>query len=390
MSDALRLAWRYLRYHRARSLLLVAALTLTVVLPLSSRLLVNAFSERLGARARATPLVLGAKGDRFNLVMKALYFGEADAGTITLADVDDITSTGLASAIPLHLRYTTQGAPLVGTSLDYFELRKLHPAQGTLPLRIGHAVVGAEAARRLQLAPGDTVLSDQRSLYDLSATYPLQLDICGVLAESGTPDDEAIFIDVKTAWIIDGISHGHRNLASPRTDPSLILERTADEVKGNAAVVEYNTITPENIASFHTHAEHDALPISAAIVVPHSDKSATLLRARYKLSETRRLLDSANVVEEMTRLVFRVQKFFDANFALVATATGILLALIVTLSRQLRRRELETMRRIGCRAGLTMQLQIAELAIVLVASLVVAAGIGAAALTLAPHWTQLL
>lgn len=385
MNSAFKLAWRYLAYHRSRTLLLVFALTLTCVLPLTAHLLVRAFTQRMLARAQSTPLVLGARGDRFNLVLKALYFSAAEIGTLTMADVAELAEGELADVIPLHLRYTANGHPLVGTSLEYFDLRGLRPAAGAFPLRLGQAVLGAQAASALRLQPGDALLTDQRSLYDISAAYPLKLQVSGVLGRTGTVDDDAIFIDVKTAWIVDGISHGHTDVTRPDADPTIILSREPGVVKTNAAVVEYNEVTADNIASFHVHAEPDQLPLSAIIVLPHDAKSATLLKARYARSETRVLLEPGAVVRELAELVFRVQRFFDANFALVAIAAMLFLALIVVLSRQLRRREMETMRRIGCQPGMTVRIQLAELAIVLIMSAALSGGVALLALSLAPH-----
>lgn len=390
MSSAFFLAWRYLTYYRSRTLLMVLALALTCVLPVSAHLLIRAFSARMLARAESTPLIIGPRGDRVNLVLKTLYFRTGDAGGVSAADLAEVEDSGLALAIPMHLRYTAQGHPLVGTSLDYFELRGLRTASGTLPHRLGDAVVGVHVAEALKLAPGAALLTDQQSLYDISATYPLRLHVTGVLAHTGTADDEAVFVDLKTAWIVDGVSHGHTDVTAANADPKVILERTPGAVKTNAAVVEYNEVTAENIASFHTHGAPADLPISAIVVVPHDAKARTLLKARYALAPTRQMLEPAAVVRELTELVFRVQRFFDANFALVATAAGMFLALILMLSRQLRRRELETMWRIGCRPGMTARLQCAELAIVVALSLLLAGGIALAALQAAPYLVRLI
>lgn len=390
MKSAWVLAWRYLTYHKSRTTLMVLALALTFVLPLSAHLLIRAFSDRMLARARATPLVLGARGDRFNLVLQSLYFSAGNAGSINLGDIDKLEASGLADAIPLHLRYSAGRHPLVGTSVEYFELRGLHAARGTMPMHLGQAVIGANCAADLDIGPGDSLITDQRSLYDIAATYPLKLHIAGVLAPTGTVDDDAVFVDIKTAWVVDGIAHGHQDVTTKDADPNVIMARTPDDVKTNASIVEYNEITPDNIASFHVHGEHVDLPLTAAIVIPHDRKSATLLQARFEMSETRRLLNPADIVREMTDLVFRVQRFFDANFALVAVSAALFLALIVTLSRQLRRREMDTMRRIGCRRGMALRMQTAELAIVLAVSILLSGGVAIIALRLAPQFSRFI
>jgi putative ABC transport system permease protein len=384
MSRILLLAWRYVVYHKAKTAILTICLTLTIVLPLTAHLLISHYGDSLTARARATPLIVGAKGNRFDLVLKALYFGSASVDAIHMSEVEAVQGSELGAPIPLHLRYTARDYPIVGTTLEYFEFRGLRVAQGTLPLRLGQAVLGADVAAGLQLGLGDPLFSDQRSLYDITKTYPLKMHVVGVLAKSNSPDDQAVFVDVKTAWIIDGISHGHRDVVRS-TDDSDILRRTDETVITSDAIVEYNEVTTENIDSFHTHATPDQLPLTAIIVRPFDQKSATLLKARYNLSEVHRMLVPEEVVAELMGLVFKVKRFFDANFALISVSTGLFIALVVLLSRRIRKREMETMAKIGCSRMTAFWLQAAELGIVLVMSLGLAGALAVAALWVVPH-----
>jgi putative ABC transport system permease protein len=290
MKAAFVLAAKYLAYHRGRTALMVLAIALTAVLPLTAHWLIDAFSARLLARAIATPAVVGPRGDRYNLVLQSLYFAATDAGTVTQDDVRKLQATGMARAIPLHLRYSAGGTPLVGTSHAYFAQRGLRPAAGTLPLRLGQAVVGSAAAERLELAVGETLITDQRSLYDISATYPLKLHIVGILAATGTADDDAVFVDIKTTWVVDGLIHGHRDVSTAEAGAPDIAERSGGRVRANAAIVEYQEITAANAAEFHLHGDSARLPVSAILVIPHDAKAATLLQARYDHSETRQML----------------------------------------------------------------------------------------------------
>ncbi len=389
MNRILWMAWRYVVYHKAKTVILTLCLTLTAVLPLTAHLLIAHYGDSLTARARGTPLVVGAKGNRFDLVLKALYFGSASVDRIKMSEVESIRESGLATPIPLHLRYTARKRPIVGTTLEYFEFRGPRVARGTGLRELGQAVLGAKAAAELQLGPGDFLFSDQRSLYDISKTYPLKMHVVGVLAETGSPDDEAVFVDIKTAWIIDGITHGHQNVAQT-TDLSMVLQRTNDNIATTDAIVEYNEVTLENIASFHTHCEPAELPLSAIIVLPHDLKSSTLIKARYNLSETHRMLVPAEVVQELMGLVFKVKRFFDANFALITVSTVLFIILVVLLSHRIRKREMETMFKIGCSRLTVFWLQAAELAIVLMMGLGLAGVLSIGVVWAAPHFVRWL
>ena len=168
--NLLSITWRYITYHRVKSLLLLLALALVLFLPVAAAALVSYYENDLSRRADSTPLVVGAKGDRFDLVLKSLYFSGDVPESVSYADFEALDAEGRGLAIPMHLGFTARGHQLVATTPDYHEFRGLRPASGTLPLLIGDAVLGHEAATMLGLGVGDTLPTDQVNLYDLSAS----------------------------------------------------------------------------------------------------------------------------------------------------------------------------------------------------------------------------
>ncbi len=74
MKLAFALAYRYMRFHRLRSMLLIAAVAITLVLPVATRWTIQRFRTHALERADTTPMVIGAKGSSFALTMQALYF----------------------------------------------------------------------------------------------------------------------------------------------------------------------------------------------------------------------------------------------------------------------------------------------------------------------------
>ncbi len=178
------LVGRYLIYYRSRTALLVACLGLTVYLPLAAEFVVQDFQRQLVARAATTPLLLGARGSRFDLALHALYFEAESTATLTWAEVEQVTRTGWATPIPLLIRQKARGFPIVGTSSDYLEFRRLSLSAGRPFLYLGECVVGAHVAQNLQLKVQDRLLSDPENLFDIAGAYPLKMHVVGVLAES--------------------------------------------------------------------------------------------------------------------------------------------------------------------------------------------------------------
>jgi len=356
------LAWQSVRFNRLQSAILVIGLAVPLYLPLAVNGLVKRYQVGLLQRAVKTPLVAGGLGSRFDLVLHALYFRGNVPRLLRMADVEAIRATGYAAPIPLYVRYTARHAPIIGTTLDYFTFRGLRLARGEQLLELGDCVLGAETAASLKLAPGDRLMTDPENVFDIAGSYPVKLRVMGVLEPSGTPDDRAVFVDIKTAWLIEGLAHGHSDVTATNTDSSVVLNRNTTNVTANAALVEFTEVTPQNIASFHFHGDPDQFPLSAVIPVPRDEKAATLLRGRYQGPEaTVQILAARSVVEELLGLVFRIKRFFDANAALVGVATGLFVLLVVLLSLRLRRPEMETLFRLGCARGLIAKLVATEL-----------------------------
>ena len=246
MINSLYIAWHYIVFNKVRSATLVACITLIAFLPMALQLVLTESEQLLQSRATSTPLLLGARGSALDLVMNSIYFDDEVPEILSMQAADELAETGLGYAIPLYTRFQARNKPIVGTSIDYFDFRKLHIAQGRMFAMLGESVIGAGVAEEYGLAPGDSIVSSSDTLFDLAGVYPLKMEITGVLERSHTADDHAVFVDLKTAWVIEGLGHGHEDLSKTR-DSSVILNRTQDNVTANAKLFQYTEITEENM-----------------------------------------------------------------------------------------------------------------------------------------------
>jgi putative ABC transport system permease protein len=369
-----RLAWYYLRFHKAKTAILVVCIGLTVYLPVTSHWLVAEFDARMTARAGAqgaTPLVIGVRGSRFDLVLHALNFRPLPEGSeFGAAELEQLRRDGLATPVPLFIHdykhKRGRAFPIVGTTLDYLDFRRLGFSAGGSMTLLGDCVLGADAARALGAGVGDTVTPDPASLADLTS-LPLKMRVTGVLARTHTADDHGIFTNLKTAWIIAGHGHGHD---SGKT-PGATLPSEGNTTVFNAALVTAEQVNPDNITGFHFHDSPDKLPLTAIIVLPHSEGDSVILQGQDRFLRREAPLQAlapAAVVGEMLEVVLRAKQFIDANQAAVAVCTGLFLVLVVMLSLRLRRGEMETMFQLGCSRATMFWLQATELGIIAAAS----------------------
>jgi putative ABC transport system permease protein len=322
------------------------------------------------SRAADTPLVVGAKGSSLDLVMNTLYFGDDVPELMSMAASDRIADTDLALPIPMYVRFKARGNPIVGTTLDYFEFRGLKVVQGRQLAVLGDCVLGAKVAASLALEPGDSLVSSPESLFDLAGVYPLKMKVAGVLGKRHTSDDLAVFVDLKTAWVIQGLGHGHQDVTKLK-DPTLVLKRTESNVSATAKLFHYTEITEENMASFHFHGDLSAYPISAVIAVPYDSKSGTILRGRYlSKEETQQIAKPQEVIDGLLQNIFRIKNVLDAVIGVVALATVLAVILVFALSLRLRQREIQTIFKIGCSRMTIAKLIAAEIMIIVASSAV--------------------
>jgi len=389
-----RLSFRYLLFHRWRSLVLIVSLSLVFFLPVGVHWLVREYHQHLLARAGETPLLVGAKGSRFDLLFNNAYFSLESPTTIPFGELDKAESDDLAIAIPLHVRFTAKKFPIIGTTLDYFDFRKLTLATGTFPQILGDAVIGSRVAAALNLRVRDKLISDPANLFDISRVYPLRMPVVGILRERSSPDDDGVFVDLRTAWIIDGIGHGHQD--APQTGnqlPGTILSRseaTSTHLTFNDSIVQFNEITPENLRSFHFHGNDAEFPLTGLIVIPKDQKGSTIIQGRYSASVDRQMIEPLSVIEDLMRTIFKVEKLFDLFFILVAVSSLLFLGLATFLSIRTREREMEILFMIGCGKGTVAWICASEIVLILACSGILAVVLSAMLVHWAPGLSLIL
>jgi len=365
MKQSFYLAIKYLMFYKFRTMVLTLSIGLILFLPLGLERLISESQSQMLARSDATPLLIGAKGSSTDLVINILYFEKNKIEFIHLGLLDTLNNMDLGYAIPILSAFKARGFPIVGTDLDYFSFRNLSIASGRNLQLVGECVIGSEVAEQLDLSVGEHLVSSPENFIDLAGVYPLKMHIVGVLNPSNSPDDYAVFTDLKTNWIIMGLGHGHQDLQA-LNDPSLILKKDSAQITASAKVFMYNEINTKNMDDFHFHGRMSDYPISSVLFVPKDVKSGIILRGRFESKELKeQIVVPTVVVENLLQTIFRIKKIFDMVFVLIGIATFIIVFLIVILTLKLRKDELFTMFTIGSSKYKTVEIVGFELIITL-------------------------
>ena len=375
MKNSFYLAFQYLRFYKLRTSLLIISLALIIFLPNGLKRLISDSENQLMDRAIDTPLIIGSKGSSSDLVLNTLYFQQEKIDQMKLSDISSVNMDDLGNAIPILCTFNARGYPIVGTDLDYFHFRNLNLSSGRAFGFLGECVLGAKVSEELNLKEGDYIVSSPENFFNLAGVYPLKMKITGVLAESYSPDDKAIFTDLKTTWVIAGYGHGHEDLAQVE-DPTLILSSNDSVKVASAKLRMYQEINEENRSDIHFHGSLDEFPLSSYLFYPNDDKSSTLIRGRFETEDLNIQINiPSNIIQNLLGRIFKIRELFDLMFILVGAATFLIFLLITLLSLRLRESEIETLYILGSSRLKLVQMLSFEILIVLGLSAMIASGL---------------
>ncbi len=358
-------------FHKAKSAIQIAALTLTFFLPFATAIMVEAFSTSITERGKSTPLLFGPRGDRFDLTINSLFFRGDHSSELSMADFQLLSEENRGIMVPVSLGFTARKFPVIGTTVDYFTVRNITPKLGTIPLMLGEAVLGSECAKSLAVQIGGHILTDQVNLYDLSASYPLKLKVVGVLNQTNSADDNVIFTSIGTSWVISGLGHGHESI-DQETENDKLLSKTKKQITANASIEQFIEINESNINEFHFHSDPALLPITSIIAFPKSKKDGTILKAKYLRHQKIQPLEPNKVIGELLDVVIRLKRLFDSSYALTTLAAVLFLTAVILLSLQTRKRETKALFLMGCSRGTICMIFSAEIMILCIFSILFA------------------
>jgi putative ABC transport system permease protein len=372
MRNPLYLATQYLRYNWGKSMILILSIGLIVFIPLGLNFLAEKGARQLTARAESTPLLVGTMGSQTELALSALYFKMPVYKPLSFSEMESIAIHDGVQAIPLHLRFGVGSNPIAGTTSDYFDFRGLDLAEGRRMALLGECVLGSAASEDLNAGVGQTVTSSPVTAFDIAGSFPLRMQVVGVLAPAGTADDNAVFTDVKTTWVIEGLAHGHQDVTEATAD-SLLMSRDSAGAVASPAVLSYTEITPENRSSFHFHGDPASYPIDAIIAIPEDKRASLMLRGYYENErDDVQIAVPRDVIKELVGTLFNVRDLLFLAALSIGIATAVIIALVFMLSIRLRRREISTMYKMGGSRGRIRQMLGMEIVMVAVSGVVVA------------------
>ncbi|MGQ0612151.1 MAG: ABC transporter permease [Planctomycetaceae bacterium] len=201
--EAIRFALRSLEERPVASLLtglsIALGVALAVVVMLLERQARGAFE---GTAIGVEVLVAGDKGSRIDAVLGTLFHVGRAPGRVSLRYAESLAADDrVAYAIPVAVGDSYRGAPVVGTTVEFFTRFAPRPGLsfGVEPSALGPgtAVAGSEAARRCGLRVGDEFFPSHTGLEGDHTHRHERFRVAAVARPTGTAHDRAIYVDLE-------------------------------------------------------------------------------------------------------------------------------------------------------------------------------------------------
>jgi putative ABC transport system permease protein len=190
--NAFSFARRFLGWRAVTTWVLVFSLALGIGIVIALRSLPRALGAGAMEPAVRFPVLVGRGESASRLVLSTVFLEAPAPPPVPFPLLDRAQAAkGVAEAVPLRIRHEA-GHPTVSTERAYFRLgeTRLELSSGRYfeDDEIGEAVVGSRVALQQGLGPGDRVVG-----------HGARMTVVGVLAETGTLLDEAIFSPLDAA-----------------------------------------------------------------------------------------------------------------------------------------------------------------------------------------------
>lgn len=248
----LRLAFLSVVRRPARHLLLLLLLAAACALPVFLLQMTAGLYNGLNRAVEPFPILMGAKGSPYQLVINTIFLRDAPIGNISYADVDKLRQSGKADlVIPLAFGDNYRGFRIVGTEKEIFDYRPnktrgpwLAVAEGSAFAAPGDAVIGSETAKRAGLRVGDTFKGIHGLVTGAGDEHGGAYRVTGILAPTGGPYDTAILVDIADVWRAHAHQTGQprqgglvRKALKPAEAPAPAAQQPAESKSGVTAIL---------------------------------------------------------------------------------------------------------------------------------------------------------
>ncbi|MFO7992763.1 MAG: ABC transporter permease [Marinobacter sp.] len=364
---AISLAMSSLWYRRRVLALVTLTLTLSITLLLGVQYLRTEVKQTFTNTISGTDLIVGARSGQLNLLMYTIFHIGDATNNIRWSTYQSLEEDQRIDwLVPISLGDSYRGHRVVGTSEQFPEHfrygrdQKPELLAGEWFSDVFDVVLGSQVAREHDHQLGDDiVLSHGGGRTSFSNHKETPFTVTGVLAPTGTPVDQAVYVS------LEGLEAIHIGWASGVAIPG-------------------RTVTPEQAL------ERDLTPDSITAALVGIERKVLTFQVQREINESREEPLSAILPGVALSELWRIMGQFETallgitGFVVVTSLIG-LVAVLLTLQVQ-RRQEVAILRATGASPLLIAALHVIECVVLALAACVLAVLAGAAGIAAISPW----
>ncbi len=413
-----------LRYRLSGVLLTIASVALSVFVLLGVEHVRQEARLGFAGTVSGVDLIVGARTGEINLLLLSIFRIGTATANVSWESVEQLDQQrNVDWTVPISLGDSHRNFRVIGTTQAFFSRYKygakqpLVFEQGQPFEAVAEVVLGARVARELGYQLGDSLVLSH-GMADTSFTHHDQLPfaVSGVLAGTGTPIDNALFVGLEAidAMHSDGGSENHQAHEAPEAhdaherherheEHDAHEDHDAHKGREEHEVYEEHVVHEDHDAheDHDTHEEHEALddheehheahdhpPIGTvtAVLVGLSSPITTLQVKRwvdeYEGEALLAILPGV-ALTQLWELVGNVESVLLGISVLILVSSLLGLNAMLLASMRERRREIEVLRSIGAPSSFILSLLMIESLLIVSVGVVLAVGTLLASITAA-------
>ncbi|MEC8695326.1 MAG: ABC transporter permease [Pseudomonadota bacterium] len=255
-------AYQSLRYRIGGVMLAIAAVAISVFVLLSVEHVRHEARSSFASTVSNVDLIVGARTGEINLLLLSIFRIGTPTANVAWESVEAIAEQpNVEWVVPISLGDSHKNFRVVGTTAEFFD-RYMYGQSQPLTFQVGQrfddtldVVVGSRVAAELGYALGDELILSH-GMADTSFTHHDQVSfsITGLLAPTGTPVDNALFVSLEAIEAI----HADEGETESSTDGSPGYVKAHEEDEEHEEHEEHGQHDETNHHDEHAHhGEHN-------------------------------------------------------------------------------------------------------------------------------------
>lgn len=197
---------------KLRNFLTIFSILISVMLIICVQNLTTQLKSNVIENAGTYDVLVGANGSATQLVLSSMFYYDVPIGNINISYYENLQKDSrVVKVVPIGMGDNYNGYKIIGTSEQFFD-EEYELKEGRLFEEEGEVVIGSTVARATGLKIGSTFAGMHGLTEEGGHEHgDFKYTVVGILAQTRTPSDTAIYTDIHSVWAVHGLEHDHEH-----------------------------------------------------------------------------------------------------------------------------------------------------------------------------------